>query len=314
MTTYILRRVLQAVPVLLVVSVVVFILMRLIPGDPALSLMGMEATEEQLVAVRHAWGLDQPLYIQYLYWMRHMLTGDLGESYFSRMSVSMLISQKFPATVELTFISMTLALLIGIPAGIIAAVKRNSLVDYLTTTVVLFGISFPDFWLGILLILLFALTLGWLPPLGHVAFGENPLQNLRYVILPSATLGLILASPIMRFLRSGMLDVLSEEYIRVARAKGLKESAVLVRHALKNAAIPTVTLVGVQVASLLGGTAIVETVFAWPGVGWLLVNAVVQRDYAVIQALVMMMAGLFVLINLLVDVLYAALDPRIRFH
>lgn len=314
MTKYIIQRIIQAVPVLFVVSVIVFILMRLIPGDPALSLMGMEATQEQLVAVRQAWGLDRPLHIQYFYWLRNLLSGNLGKSYFSGIPVSDLIKQKLPSTVELTLISMSLALLIGVPAGILAAIKRNSIIDVLTSMSVLFGISFPDFWLGILLILLFALTLGWLPALGHVPFSKDPSGNLRFVALPALTLGLILAAPIMRFLRSGMLDVLSEEYIRVARAKGLAERAVLFRHALKNAAIPTVTMVGVQLASLLGGTAIVETVFAWPGVGWLLVNAVNQRDYSVVQALVMMLAAIFVVVNLLVDILYAALDPRIHYQ
>lgn len=314
MTTYILRRIVQALPVVFVVSIIVFTLMRLIPGDPALSLMGMDATPAQIVAVRHDWGLDQPIYTQYFYWVKNMLSGNLGISYFSKKPVTELISQKFPNTVELTLVSLLLALVIGIPAGIIAAWKRNSAADYMTTTFVMFGISFPDFWLGILLMLLFSLELGWLPTLGHVAFAKDPVGNIRFVILPALTLGLILAAPIMRFLRSGMLDVLSEEYIRVARGKGLSETVVLFRHALKNAAIPTVTMVGVQLASLLGGTAIVEYLFSWPGVGGLLVDAVNQRDYAVIQAVVMMLSTIFVLVNLLVDILYAALDPRIRYH
>ncbi len=314
MTAFILRRLAQSIPVLLVVSLIVFFLMRLIPGDPALSLMGQEATAEQLAAVREAWGLDEPLYVQYLYWLGNLLRGDFGVSYFSRMPVADLIGNALPSTVELALVSMLIALVVAIPTGIIAAVKRGSLIDALASTVILFGISFPDFWLGILLILLFAVVLEWLPPLGHVAFLTDPIQNLRFIILPALTLGLILAAPIMRFLRSGMLDVLDEDYIRVARSKGLLERRVIVRHALKNAAIPTVTMVGVQIASLLGGTAIVETVFAWPGIGWLTVNAVYQRDYAVIQAVVMMVAAFFVAVNLIVDLVYAWLDPRIRYQ
>lgn len=314
MTAFILRRLAQSIPVLLVVSLIVFFLMRLIPGDPALSLMGQEATEEQLIAVRAAWGLDEPLYIQYLYWLGNLVRGDFGVSYFSRMPVADLIGNALPSTIELALVAMVIALVIAIPTGIIAAVKRGSLIDALASTVILFGISFPDFWLGILLILLFAVVLEWLPPLGHVAFLTDPGQNLRFIVLPALTLGLILAAPIMRFLRSGMLDVLSEDYIRVARSKGLLERRVIIRHALKNAAIPTVTMVGVQIASLLGGTAIVETVFAWPGIGWLTVNAVYQRDYAVIQAVVMMVAAFFVIINLIVDLVYAWLDPRIRYQ
>lgn len=314
MIAYILRRVAQAVPVLFVVSLIVFFLMRLIPGDPALALMGQEATQEQLIAVREAWGLDEPLHLQYLYWLGHLVTGDLGVSYFSRIPVSDLIGQTLPSTIELALVAMVIALVIAIPTGIIAAVRRGTFIDGLASTVILFGISFPDFWLGILLILLFAVVLEWLPPLGYTPFITDPAQNLQFIVLPALTLGLILAAPIMRFLRSGMLDVLNEDYIRVARSKGLRERLVIVRHALKNAAIPTVTMVGVQIASLLGGTAIVETVFAWPGVGWLTVNAVYQRDYAVIQAVVMMVAAFFVAINLIVDILYAWLDPRIRYQ
>jgi peptide/nickel transport system permease protein len=314
MTTYILRRLAQAVPVLFVVSLIVFFLMRLIPGDPALALMGQEATEEQLAAVREAWGLDQPLHMQYVYWLGHLVTGDLGVSYFSRMPVANLIGQTLPSTVELALVSMVIALVIAIPTGILAAVRRGSLLDALASTVILFGISFPDFWLGILLILLFAVTLEWLPPLGHTPLMTSPVDNIRFIVLPALTLGLILAAPIMRFLRAGMLDVLNEDYIRVARSKGLGERLVIVRHALKNAAIPTVTMVGVQLASLLGGTAIIETVFAWPGIGWLTVNAVYQRDYAVIQAVVMLVAVFFVAVNLIVDLIYAWLDPRIRYQ
>jgi peptide/nickel transport system permease protein len=312
MTEYVLRRLLQILPTLFVVSLVVFGLMRLVPGDPAQVFAGQDATKTQIDILRRQLGLDRPLHVQYMVWLRRLLTGDLGVSYHTGRAVRELVTQKLAATLELTMASMAIALAIGIPASVVAALRRKTAADRLATVTVLVGLSLPSFCLGIVLILIFAMWLRLLPPIGYVPLHENPARNLRYLALPALTLGIILAAPIMRFMRAGMLDVLLEDYVRTARAKGLPERTVLARHVFKNAALPTLTMVGLQVGELLGGTAGVEVVFAWPGVGRLLADSIFQRDYAVIQVVVLLLAVTFVVINLLVDVLYARLDPRIR--
>jgi peptide/nickel transport system permease protein len=312
MSRYVVRRLLQIVPTLLVVSLVVFGLMRLVPGDPAQVYAGQDASKAEIEIVRTRLGLDQPVPVQYALWLRRLLAGDLGTSYHTGLEVRRLVAQKLPATVELTVASMAIALAIGIPASVVAALRRKRAADHLTTLTVLAGLSLPSFCLGIVLILVFAMWLRVLPPIGYVPLTESPAQNLRFLVLPALTLGIILAAPIMRFMRAGMLDVLLEDYVRTARAKGLRERAVVTRHVFKNAALPTLTMVGLQFGELLGGTAGVEVVFAWPGLGRLLADSIFQRDYAVIQVVVLLVAVVFVVINLLVDVLYARLDPRIR--
>jgi peptide/nickel transport system permease protein len=312
MTEYVLRRLLQVLPTLFVVSLVVFGLMRLVPGDPAQVFAGQDATEAQIDILRRQLGLDRPLHVQYLVWLRRLLAGDLGVSYHTGLAVRELVTQKLGATIELTIASMVIALAIGIPASVVAALRRKTTADRLATVTVLVGLSLPSFCLGIVLILVFSMWLRLLPPIGYVPLHENPARNLRFLVLPALTLGIILAAPIMRFMRAGMLDVLLEDYVRTARAKGLSERTVVARHVFKNAALPTLTMVGLQAGELLGGTAGVEVVFAWPGVGRLLADSIFQRDYAVIQVVVLLLAVTFVVINLLVDVLYARLDPRIH--
>ncbi|MCS7173241.1 MAG: ABC transporter permease [Armatimonadetes bacterium] len=305
MWPYVLKRLLLAFPVLLGVSVVVFATLRLIPGDPAQIMAGQAATQEVVEEIRRSLGLDQPLPVQYLYFLRNILRGDLGRSLFSGAPVVEELGQRFPRTVRLAMASMALAALIGIPAGIVAATRRLSWVDTLVMVLALAGVSMPVFWLGLNLILVFSVRLGWLPAFGH--------ETWRHLVLPSLTLGTASAAVIARMTRSSMLEVLGQDYIRTARAKGLLERAVVYRHALRNALIPVVTILGLQLGTLLSGAVLTETVFAWPGIGRLLVEAVLARDYPVVQGTVLLIATTFVVLNLLVDILYALLDPRIRY-
>jgi peptide/nickel transport system permease protein len=315
MRRYILRRLVQAVPVLFVVSVVVFLVMRLSPGDPAAQMYGAQpgVTRETIEAARREMGLDQPLVQQYLSWLGNFLRGDMGRSYINHLPVNAIIAQKLPASLQLAASALLIALLIAIPSGVVAAVKRGTRVDALLSALMAMGIAIPGFWLGILMVLVFAVWLGWLPPSGHAPLTQNPGQNLRFLVLPATTMAILLAAPIMRFLRSSMLDVLGEDYIRTARAKGLAGAGVVLRHALRNAIMPTITVVGLQFAGLIGGAIMVEWVFGWPGVGWLVVNAIFSRDYMLVQSTLMVVAATFVLVNLLVDVLYAVIDPRVRY-
>jgi peptide/nickel transport system permease protein len=308
------RRLAQAVVTLFVVSLVVFTIMRITPGDPAQAMLGNtpNAGPEVLQAVRHEMGLDKPAHVQYLHWLGDLLRGDFGHSYISQASVGDLLARRLPASFELALASMLIALLISIPAGVLSAVKRGTWIDHLTTTFVTAGIAMPGFWLAMLVVLLFAVTLRWLPPSGFVPFGEDPLENLRLLVLPAGTLAILVAAPTMRFLRSSMLSVLSDDYVRTARSKGLVERVVIYRHAFRNALMPTVTWIGIQFAGLIGGSVMVEWVFGWPGVGWFAVKAVLSRDYIVVQSTVVTIAAIFVLVNLLVDLLYALLDPRVR--
>jgi peptide/nickel transport system permease protein len=317
MQTYVIRRLLQGVPVLFVVSLIVFGLMQLVPGDPVLTKFGAQpgVTAEMIEEMRRQWGLDRPAHVQYLVWLGNILRGDLGLSFtYVHYPVSDLILQKLPATLELTVASLFVALIVAIPAGILSAVKPNSWMDYFVSLFVTMGMAIPGFWLGIMLILVFAVQLKWLPASGYVPINENPSQNLKHLILPAVTLSILLMAPVMRFMRSSMLEVIREDYVRTARAKGLAEIAVIRSHVLKNALIPTITVVGLQFAGLLGGVVVIEWVFAWPGIGWLAVQAIFQRDYTVVQSTVLLVATSFVLINLIVDVLYAVVDPRIHYE
>ena len=306
MGPYLLKRIVLAAPVLVGVSIVVFTMVRLIPGDPAQLMAGQAATQEIITGIRRDLGLDRPIVVQYAYFLRNAVRGDLGYSLFNRAPVTDELALRFPNTVRLGLASMLVAVAIGIPAGIISATRHLSWIDSLVMIVALAGVSMPVFWLGLNLILVFAVRLHWLPAIGH--------EGWAHLILPAVTLGAASAAIIARMTRSAMLEVMRQDYVRTARAKGVAEPSVIGRHALRNALIPVVTVVGLQLGTLLGGAVLTESVFAWPGVGRLLVDAVLARDYPIVQGTVLLIATTFVLLNVLVDVLYAVLDPRIRYE
>lgn len=314
MAAYIVRRMLYLVPVLFGISLAVFLLLKLTPGDPATAILGVQASPQEVTRIRHALGLDRPWWVQYGIWLSNVVQGDLGVSYQNKRPVALLIVQRLPATVELAIMSLLIAAAIGIPTGILSATQRYTIVDYALTSFALFGISMPGFWFSILLILVFALYLGWFPASGYAPIGADLGQHFKHLILPAIALGLFNTGALMRFTRSSMLEVISQDYIRTARAKGLTERAVIYRHALMNALIPTLTVLGLQVGYLLGGSVIIEQVFAWPGIGWLALTAINQRDYPVVMGVVLMIALVFVLSNLLVDIAYTWVNPRIRFR
>jgi peptide/nickel transport system permease protein len=313
MREYLLQRLLQLVPVLFFLSVIVFAIVRLIPGDPAAIRLGMEATPEGIAAVRHEMGLDQPVFVQYGIWLGDVLRGDFGTSWVSKQPVLQLIMLKLPASLMLACTALLIALVIAIPAGIISGVKQHSLTDNVATTLALVGVAMPQFWLGLMLMLVFAVTLKWLPPSGYVDLNQNAGEAIRRLILPASTLGLTLAAPLARFMRSGMLDVMNADYIRTARAKGLTERMVVLSHAVRNALLTVITIFGMQFGALLGGTIVIEQVFNWPGVGLMAFTAINQRDYGIIQGVVLFVALGFIVVNLVVDVLYVYVDPRIRY-
>jgi peptide/nickel transport system permease protein len=312
---YIIRRMLQGAVVVVIVTMTVFLCLNLLPGDPVIARQGTwsGASPEFVNQLRHQMGLDLPIPERYLLWSANALHGDLGVSYITQEPVGLLISQKLPATVELTVAAFVLALLLAVPAAILAATYQNSWVDWTVTGFVTLGMAVPGFWLGIMLMLLFAVELHWVPSVGYEPLLDNPAANLQHLTLPAVTLALIIAAPIMRFLRSSLLDVMRQEYVTVARAKGLGETAVLLRHQLRNAILPTLTFVGLQFGSLIGGAVIIEWVFSWPGMGWLTVDGVFKRDYSIVQGTVTTIAIAFVVLNLLIDLLYPYLDPRIRY-
>jgi peptide/nickel transport system permease protein len=312
MTRFIGRRVLLTMPVLLLVSVIVFTLIALIPGDPALVFIGGEAGQDAVEALRKQMGLDRPLAVRYTIWLRHVLQGDLGKSVRDGRPVLEVLLMKLPVTVELAVIAMAVSWAIAIPAGVLAAWKRRSAIDYAATTVALAGISIPNFWLGIMLIYLLAVNLRWLPPSGYVEPWVDPIGNIRMMIMPATVLGTALAALVMRLLRSSMLEVMGAEFVRTAHAKGLSERIVLLRHALKNALIPVVTVMGLQLGGLLGGAVITETIFAVPGIGRLAIESILTRDYPMVQGVVLFSAIAIVCVNLSVDILYSLIDPRIR--
>lgn len=316
MQTYILRRIFQGVLVLFITSMLIFASIRILPGDPILTRSGATNvwSEDMARELRHKYGLDKPIYEQYFDWLTSALRGDLGVAYFNQFSVTELIERKLFATVELSVVSLMLALVIGVPAGIIAALKNNTWLDYVISAVVAIGISIPGFWLGIMFVILFAVQLKWLPSSGYVPLAEDPMGNFKFLLMPALTLAIILAAPVMRFLRSGLLEVLQQDYIRTARSKGLGESQIVVRHALKNALIPTVTILGIIVGNLLAGIVVIEWVFNWPGIGSLVVDSIAKRDYGVVQSVVLLITLGVLLVNLFVDVSYAVLDPRIRYQ
>jgi peptide/nickel transport system permease protein len=313
---YVVRRLLLLVPVLLGVSVIIFMVLHLAPGDPAEIMLGSQATQADLERLRAELGLTEPLYAQYVHWLGLVARGDLGRSIWMKRPVLAEVLGRFKATLVLTGAALVLSTAGGLALGILSAVRPNSLLDRLSAVASLFGASMPVFWLGIVLMVVFALWLGWLPASGMFApyGGGHALDLLAHLALPAVTLAAASVTIIARLTRSTMLETLGQDYIRTARAKGVVERAVVLRHGLKNALIPIVTVVGVQAGYLLGGAVLTETVFAWPGVGTLMVQGILARDFPLVQGCVLVVALSFVVINLLVDLLYAWLDPRIRYE
>src|SRR5919201_3631879 len=308
---FLLRKAGAALVVLFLSSIVVFAGIRALPGDAATALGGEERDAKVIAQIRHKYGLDRPLPVQYVHWVGLALRGDLGTD-TRELSVSRTIVERIPLTLELAGLSILIAALIGIPAGVIAAVRRGKPEDYAATTVALVGLSVPHFWLGLMMIILFAVDLHWLPSGGYVPLGENPLENLRHMLMPAIVLGTGFSAVLMRQMRSAMLDSLSADYVRTARAKGLSEWAVVAQHAFRNSLITVVTVLGLQLGALISGAVITETIFGIAGFGRLTIDAIDQRDYALLQGVVLVAAAGYVLVNLTVDVVYALLNPRIR--
>ncbi|HEY9725234.1 MAG TPA: ABC transporter permease [Chroococcales cyanobacterium] len=336
MGRYIAKRLVNLIPVLLGITLLVFAFLHLIPGDPAVTMLGDRATPAQVAALRERLGLNQPLPLQYLTFLWNLVRLDFGTSIISGVPIAQEIRVRWPATFELSLAAMSIASIVGIPAGVLAAVRKNTAVDNLTMSGSLLGVSMPVYWLGLLLIYLFAVNMSWLPPSGRLSidagFSFKPITGfyvldallqldfkalkdvLAHLILPAVTLGTIPLAIVARITRSAMLEVLSQDYIRTARAKGLLERWVIFKHALKNALLPVVTIVGLQFGTLLGGAILTETIFSWPGIGSWIYDGILNRDYPVVQGGVVFVAVAFVLINLLVDLSYAFLDPRIQYH
>lgn len=313
MRSYLAVRIAQIIPTLLLVSVLVFSLQQLMPGDPALVMAGEERGDPQVLSqIRAELWLDRPVPVQYVHWLGNVLRGNLGYSWRIRQPVAQLIEEKLPVTLQLSAMAFVIAVLIGVPAGVIAAVRRNRFWDYVANAIGLAGLSTPTFWLGIMLILLVSVDLGWLPPSGYVPLAENWRQSLATTIMPAFVLGNSIAAILMRHTRSSMLTAMDQDFVRTARAKGLPEFNVLIRHALRNALIPVVTLGALELGTLLSGAVLTEQVFSIPGFGKLIVDAVFNRDYPVVQGVVLVTAALYVLLNLAADVLYVVINPRLR--
>ncbi len=313
MFRYITRRALALLPVFFLMTIIVFVLIRLVPGDPVDVMYGAEGLDEVRRAVlREDLGLDQPVPVQYVLWLGRAITGDLGISYRAQMPVMQLILQRFPATIFLSLAALLFSVVIAIPLGIISAVRRNTWADLAAMGFAIFGISLPQFWSGMMFVLVFAVWLRWLPSIGYVSPVEDLGEFFKHLILPAVTLGWSLAGTTTRLTRSSLLEELGKDYIRTARGMGLKEWQVLAGHALRNAFIPTITMIGLQLAFLIGGAVVVEVVFAWPGIGLLIVDSIFARDYPVVQGVILFVAILVVVVNLLVDVVYTLIDPRIR--
>jgi peptide/nickel transport system permease protein len=312
MTAFIVRRIATILPTLVAVSILIFGLQQLLPGDPAMVLAGEERDPAVIAHLRETLHLDKPLPVRYFYWLRGVVHGDLGESLRMQLPVRTLIAQKLPVTLELASIAIVIALVIGIPAGVISAFRRGTFWDYAANVVALWGLSTPNFWLGIMLILLFSVTLGWLPASGYVSPFEDWRANLAAMIMPAFVLGNAIAAVLMRHTRSAMLQVLSSDYVRTARAKGVRERDVVLKHALRNALIPIITLGALEFGTLLSGAVLTEQVFTIPGFGKLIVDAVFNRDYAVVQGVVLFTATAYILLNLAADILYVVVNPRLR--
>lgn len=313
MAGYVLRRCLQALGVLLGVSVLVFAIIHLVPGDPVRLALGTRFDQATYEALRERSGLDQPLLQQYISWITGVVTGDFGVSFRTGRTVLSMVLERLPATVSLAGVSVVVALLIAIPLGVLSAIRQGTFTDKVATAISQFGISVPDFWLGILMILLFAGVLGWFPASGYVPLTEDPLEWARRLVLPGITVGVVSGAVLTRFVRSSVLEALGEDFVRTVRSKGLPERRIIREHVLPNALVPVITVTGLQLAYLLSGVVIVEAVFAWPGLGRLALDAVLARDYPVVQGAVLLFAAFFLVVNLLVDLLYAFVDPRIEY-
>ncbi len=331
MLRYVARRLLLLLPTLFGVSLIVFMFLRFIPGDPGTAILRENATAQQVAAVNERLGLNKPIYVQYADYMGRILRGDLGEGFFSRLPVAEQLGRKFPATAELAVSAMIIAVVAGLLLGVVAALRRGSFFDYGTMTVALVGVSMPIFWLGLMLIYLLAVNLHWLPPStrgdppAEIRTGFYTLDHLlaldldgflravQHLVLPASVLATVPLAVVARQTRSAVLEVLGQEFVRTAHAKGLRPRLVVVRHVLKNAMLPVITVIGLQTGSLLSGAVLTETVFSWPGMGTYVLDAILQRDYPVVQSIVLVFALIFVIVNLLVDLSYAWLDPRIKY-
>ncbi len=310
---YIIQRLLLAMLVLLGVTFAVFLIIQLVPGDPARVVLGVQANEQNVAVLRERMGLNEPFLLQYWHWITGVLTGDWGRSLITGQPVLPQIQGRLPATLQLTLMALLIGMLIAFPAGIISALRPGSRLDVITSMVSQIGVTIPDFWLGILLVLFFSLTLSWLPPSGYTPFQEDPADWLAHILLPALTAGIISGAIQTRFIRSAMLEVLGEDYVRTARAKGLREGRVILRHALRNALIPIITIIGLQITALLSSVVVVEVVFAWPGLGRLALDAVLDRDYPLLQGTVLVIAAILTLTNLAVDLVYFFIDPRVEY-
>lgn len=313
MHAYIIRRILATIPVMAVVGIFVFLLLHLTPGDPAAIIAGDYASPEDIKRIRAKLGLDRPIYIQFGTWVWQLMQGDLGISIFSDLPVSHLIAQRIEPTLALSVATIIMAVLFAVPLGVLAAWRAGTLIDRLSMVIAVFGFSVPVFVIGYLLMYVFAIELKWFPVQGYVSYRDGVIPFLRSIALPSTALALLYSALIARITRASVLEVLTEDYIRTARAKGLASSVVLMRHALKNAAVPIVTIIGIGIALLIGGVVVTESVFNIPGLGRLTVDSILRRDYPIIQGVILLFAGVYVFINLLVDIAYTFLDPRIRY-
>ncbi len=312
MASYIIKRILYAIPVLILVTVIVFSLIHLIPGDPIRIMLGINAKPEQVDALKKELNLDKPVVVQYFLWLKNVATGNFGFSIRSKEPVFKLIMQRLPNTLVLAISALVFSVFFSIILGVIAAYKRNTPLDYGAMIIAVLGVSIPSFWMGIMLILVFAMTFRVLPSMGAVSFLKDPVQSIKHLILPALSLGVVLMGYLTRVTRSQMLDVLNQDYIRTARSKGLKENSVIFIHALKNAMIPVVTVIGIQFAFLMGGDVLIEQIFAWPGIGRLALSSIFNRDYPVVQGVVLVSAVIFVFVNLIVDILYRFLNPKVK--
>ena len=310
MTAFLLRRVLIAIPTIVLISIFVFTLQKLLPGDPVLAMAGEERDPETLAYLREKYRLNDPVVIQYLHWIGNALRGDLGISLRTNQPVLELIGEKLPVTIQLAVMALAVALLVGIPAGVLAAYHKGTWIDWVANVVALSGLSVPNIWLGIMLILIVSVRLGWLPASGYAPFAEDPVRSIQTMLMPAIVLGTALAATLMRHTRSAMLGVLRSDYVRTARAKGLSERSVIVKHALRNALVPVVTVTTLLFGELLAGAVLTEQIFTIPGFGKLVVDAVFNRDYAVVQGIVLCTGIAFVALNILADALYRVLNPR----
>jgi peptide/nickel transport system permease protein len=313
MLAYVGGRLLQAIPVVILTSVFVFVFIRLLPGDPAVTLAGQRATPEQVAALRHNFGLDQPIVVQYVTWVQKLVTGDFGTSYVTNRPVAQLVMQRVPATIHLAVGALLVMVVVGVPLGIFSAVRPRHPLNRVVAVLTSLALATPTFWLGILLVLFFAVDLHWLPASGFTSFTADPFGSIRLLILPSLTLGAYATGVLIRFLKASILDVAHADFVRTANAKGLTERLVVGRHILRIALLPVVTMMAIQFGYLLGGAVITEAIFGWPGLGGLILDAINNQDYLIVQATMLLLVQTFIVVNVLADVCYAVLDPRIRY-